>query len=342
MPYDDSLTQSPDGRPDYYNALRHDLPHLRDVTENSTAVDRPAATLPPPPVPYVYTGNAVRVESQQELRCLPPGAIRMTRQEVKKVAERIKDTRREFYMYRRLEDSFDIWSRVITGISGAYIVGLTRHKYRLGRYHQRSVHYILGCLFQASLMPLAMGPVVRTPALLKEFDCPQCLAFRGGLMQTAGAVGYSTIVALVGALYYARRFNTVPLPPLTWRYARDHAKIMASPFTPAWPYIVAHSAMQFFFGYAISIKFWYCGQELNVISRMAAPSGQDINLPTTQPRYAVQKVETDWLTEFIARGGMAMLRETVPDDDEQDLSLSFVTYYYKKFVHWLTGHKPGS
>ena len=68
MPYDDSLTQSPDGRPDYYNALRHDLPHLRDVTENSTAVDRPAATLPPPPVPYVYTGNAVRVESQQELR----------------------------------------------------------------------------------------------------------------------------------------------------------------------------------------------------------------------------------------------------------------------------------
>lgn len=331
---------SDDERPDYFRTgefaqIRHDLPHHRDVTENSTAVDRPAVLPPPPPTPYVYTGNAVRVESQEELRILPPGAIRMTRKEVKRVADRIKDTRKEFYMYRRLEDSFEIWSRVITAISGAYVVGLTRHKYRLGRYHGRAIHYVIGCVFQASLMPLAMEPVVRTPALLKEFDCPQCLAFRGGLTQTAGSVGWGVIIAIVGALYYAKRYNTVPLPPLTWRYARDHAKIMASPFLPAMPYVFAHSAMQFFFGYAMSIKFWYCGQELNVVSRMAARSVEDINLPTTQPRYAVQKVETDWLTEFIARGGMTMLRETLPDDDEEDPSLSFVHYYYKKFYHWL-------
>jgi hypothetical protein len=127
------------------------------------------------------------------------------------------------------------------------------------------------------------------------------------------------------------------------RYALDYCKIMSSPFVPAMPYIFAHTGMQFFFGYAISIKFWYCGQELNVVSRLAARSGQDVqdgsngSMPTTLPRYAIQKVETDWLTEFIARGGINMLRETVPDDDEDDKSVSNVHYYFRKFVIWLTG-----
>ena len=209
----------------------------------------------------------------------------------------------------------------------------------LGRYHARGTHYLLGSLCSASIVPFAMSPVVRRPALLKESDCPECLGIRGGLTQVAGTIGWASLVALFGALYYAKRFNTVPLPPMTMRYARDYCKIMSSPFVPAMPYVFAHGAMQFIFGYVISIKFWYCGQELNVVSRLAERSSQDASVPTTLPRYAIQKVETDWLTEAIARGGINMLRETLPDDDEQDPGLSNVHYYFRKLVYWLTGKR---
>lgn len=275
-----------------------------------------AATFPPR-TPYVFTGRTIRVESEEELAKVPKGAVRLSRKDVIKAADRFKQ-RKEFRAFRKLEEWWPIASGLSCAWTSIYVISIVRHKFKLGRYHARAIHYVSGSVFPTIFVPFASIPVVTEPAMLKEYSCSDCLAFRSGLVQVAGGMVWSSAIAILGALYYAKRYHTVPLPPVSPRFWREYGKIFSQPFKPALPFLFAHSLLQFFVGYVGGIKFWYLGQEMNAVDNYLAMKTHNYESGTSHPQLVLTKVEADWLTEMIATGNIFGKAVAKDDEDEEE------------------------
>jgi len=281
---------------------------------------------------YTIEGRSVRVASEEELKNLPPGAVRLSRREVIAAADRYK-WRKEGKAWRRMEDFFPLYSGLPAFMTSCYFVSLVRHKFKLGRYHARGIQYFSASIFPAVYTPIAAIPLIAEPAMIKEFDCADCLGIRMGLLQVAGAVIWAASFASIGSLYYAKRYHTVPLPPISPRYAKDFAKILSQPYIPAVPMILAHSVAQFLIGYVGGIKYWYRGQELNFTEAYVAQESRKIyGVDAPHPEFFRTKVQADWWTEKIATfslrnfSGRAVAADHEDGDEEDD---DFMTTFYK-------------
>lgn len=296
----------------------------------------------PPRTPYVYTGRTVRVESEDELKTLPRGAIRLTRREVIRAADHFK-TRKEFRAYRELEEWWPVASGITCCVSSIYVISLVRHKFKLGRYHARAIHYISGSAFPTIFVPIACIPLVQESAIIKETSCPDCLGIRSGLIQFAGGMIWASAMAVVGAMYYAKRYHTVPLPPISPRYFKDYRKIIAQPFKPAIPYLFVQSLMQFAVGYVGGIKFWYRGQEMNAVDNYVAMKTMEMSPGGGMiPQFVPVKVQTDRFTEMIATGnlfGKAVAKDAPEEEEgeESDGYLYMFSSYIRRMSKWLFG-----
>jgi len=297
----------------------------------------------PPRTPYVYTGRTIRVESEDELKKLPKGAIRLTRREVIAAADHFK-LRKEFRAYRELEEWWPIVSGVACCISSVYVISVVRHKFKLGRYHARAIHYITGSAFPTIFVPIAAIPLVHESAIIKETSCADCLGIRSGVIQFAGAMVWGSTMAVLGAMYYAKRYHTVPLPPISPRYFKDYRQIIAQPFKPAIPYLFLQSLFQFAVGYVGGIKFWYRGQEMNAVDNYVAMRTAEMSPGAGMiPQFVPYKVETDRITEMIATGnffGRAVAQDTSEEEEaeERDNYFGTFSYYIRRWSKMLFGN----
>lgn len=302
----------------------------------------------PPRTPYVFTGRTIRVESEAELKNVPKNAVRLTRREVITAADRFK-LRKEFKAYRDLEERFPVYSGVACIVTSCYLVSIIRHKFRLGRYHARGIHYVTASVFPSLFVPIACVPLVQESALIKETPCADCLGIRSGAVQFLGGVVWASSLAVLGALYYAKRYHTVPLPPFSPRYWREYGQIIAKPFKPAMPYIFGHSLLQFVVGYVAGIKFWYRGQEMNAVDNYMALKSMELS-GAPAPVFVPVKVETDWFTETIATGGnlLGVFGRAIAKDDkneeqeEEETVFSMVSYYIRRWSKTFFGGSSSS
>lgn len=277
------------------------------------------------------------------MRNLPPGAVRLSRQEIIAAADRYKQ-RKEGKKWRFLEDSWPVFSGISCCLTSVYIISIVRHKFKLGRYHARGIQYISASAFPTLFVPYLFFPYVADSAMIKEVDCADCLGVRGGLIQAAGAVFWASALASIGALYYAKRFYTVPLPPIRPKYFKDYCKILAQPYKPAMHMIFAHSAVQFSVGYIGGIKFWYRGQELNFVEAYIGQKtrelyGFDVDAP--YPQFTRRKIEVDPIIEFIANANWAnLLGRTIAadtsdeDDNDNDDDVGMIQQIVNYFVDY--------
>jgi len=301
---------------------------------------------------YTTEGRAVRVESEEELRRLPPGSFRLSRREIIKAAERYK-LRKEGKAWRQLENTWPIYSGFACIATSCYIISVVRHKFKLGRYHARGIQYISASAFPSLFVPVGFIPLIGDPAIIKEVDCPDCLGIRGGLIQFTGGVIWAASLASIGALYYAKRYHTVPLPPISLRYARDYAKILSQPYKPVLPMMLYHSMFQFVVGYIGGIKYWYRGQELNFTEYYVGQKSREIyGFDMPYPEFTRgSRVETDWLTETIGSSswsklfGRAVAADTDDDEEEEDerdflnIGIDYVKGYGRKVYEFVMGSK---
>jgi len=294
----------------------------------------------PPRTPYVFTGRTVRIESEDELKKLPKGAVRLTRRDVITAADRFK-LRKEFRAYRDLEEWWPVASGLSCAVTSIYVISIVRHKFKLGRYHARAIHYISGSVFPTVFVPIACIPLVQEPAIIKEYSCSDCLGIRSGTVQFVGGVIWSSAIAVVGAMYYAKRYHTVPLPPISPRYFKDYRKIVAQPFTPAIPYLFLQSLFQFAVGYVGGIKFWYRGQEMNAVDNyMALKTMEVTGSGAPIPHFVPTKVQTDSFTEMIATGnvfGRAVAKDSQTEEEEDMGPFSMVSYYVRRWSRFIFG-----
>lgn len=296
---------------------------------------------------YTTEGRNVRVASAEELR-LPPGAIRLSRREIIAAANRYKFRNDgPCKAWRRFEELWHVFSGVPCAITSIYLISIVRHKFKLGRYHARGIQYITASAFPTLFVPICAVPLVAEPAMIKEIECANCMGVRTGLLQVAGGVLWAGSIAVVGALYYAKRYHTVPLPPISPRYAKDFGKILSQPFIPAMPVIFAHSVFQFVVGYVGGIKYWYYGQELNFTEAYIGQESRAIyGVDLPYPEFTRTRVEVDWLTEMIAKGnysylfGRAVADDTDNEEEEDELPLRKIARYLtnpRLIYDYLTG-----
>jgi len=296
----------------------------------------------PPRTPYVFTGRTVRLESEEELKRLPRGVIRLTRREVIAAADRFKH-RKEFKAYRRLEDNWPVASGFACAFTSVYVISIVRHKFKLGQYHARAIHYISGSAFPALFVPITAIPLIHEPASIKEVPCADCLGVRSGLVQFAGGMVWASAIAVIGAMYYAKRYHTVPLPPISPKYFKDYRKIIAQPFKPALPYLFGHSLFQFVVGYVGGIKFWYRGQEMNAVDNCMALRSMDLGSGAPVPQFVPVKVETDAFTKMIATGnifGKAVANDAdtgEEGEEEDDSYVALASSYVRRWARFIFG-----
>jgi len=219
--------------------------------------------------PHVqWGGRAVRVTSEAELKQIPPNAFRISRSEALRIAKRIRD-RPENSDHATFEEQWLIGAGVSTALSSIFIINAVRHRFKLGRHHARGIHYVFGSIFPVIYTPYLHFPTVVEPALLKE-DCKECLSVRGGLIQVAGGVVWSAATGVLGGFYYARRYFTVPLPPIGLKYAPEFAKIIHAVFQGRAFHVLCHVGLQFVVGYTGARHFWHLGQNLDVADQVYA------------------------------------------------------------------------
>jgi len=296
----------------------------------------------PPKTPHVFTGRTVRIDNHEDFKNLPKGAIRLTRPEVIEAAYRYRE-RKEFRAYRKLENVWPAVGGFACMWTSCYVISIVRHKFKLGRYHARAIHYISGSALPAVMVPIFHVPVVYQAALIKETPCSDCLGIRSGLLQIAGGLIWSTVLAFGGALYYAKRFHTVPLPPINPRHFKDYMKIFSQPLKPAMPWLFGHTMFQFVIGYVGGVKFWYRGQELNAVDNYVAMRSAELS-GEEAPQLVPYKVQTDKFTEFVATGitdkllGIANAKEGDEDDEEGgNVLLSFFSRSFTSLSRMLFG-----
>jgi len=257
---------------------------------------------------YVTHGKNVRVESVEELKRLPPGAVRLSRDEV--------------------------MMGLPVAISSVYMVSVVRHKFKLGRYHARGIQYVSASVFPTMFCPILSMPYILEPAMIKEYPCAECLATRMGLANVAGGILWAGALASVGALYYAKRFYTVPLPPISPRYAKDYGKILLQPYLPNMPGIFGYTVFVFAWGYIGGIKAWYYGQELNFTEMYIAEKSQTYyGDERPYPEFKPTAVQADWITEMIANFSLRNLTGRAIAAEKDDEDEEYVSPWVKGFKY---------
>lgn len=281
---------------------------MRDPLENGAKDECIPASPHYSRIPFTEQGHGhgrrVRVESISEIQSLPKGAVRITREEVLEAALKIS-SREE---YKDINSFYEYWPLVCGATSiftSAYLISIVRHKFKLGVHHARGIHYTLGTAIPALATPYIHVGFVQQPAIIKEVPCQECLAVRSGLVQSMGSFVWPAIMSVVGSFYYARRYYTVPLPPLKLKHINDFKKIIVKPFKPVGSILLLHIALQFVVGYMAGMKFWAVGQELDVVENMIGFRDEELSIykegtslklaPARAQMVAAKTLDDTWL-----------------------------------------------